>query len=159
MTITSRTLTWLGLVVALFTGVSLAIIVWNTPPNTATMVLFMGFFFLTTAALGTAIMAALQLARGQSAPATALRRGGWVGFLAIILALLQYLELLDAITASAAVLFVLASEILIRHYLRSRQAAPTGSRASRPSDAKTLASQTRKGPKRQRKATGKSSRR
>jgi len=145
MTVTTRTVMWSGLLLFLVAGVALVAIVWTLPPEVTPLAFFFFFLFLATCGLVSALMAAFMRYRGVKRPGTALRQGLLAGLLAVILAVLQFLELLDVMTLAASVFLALLVEILVQQRQRLRRQPPlaTGSKGT-----KTLSAQKRRGPSR-----------
>ncbi len=148
MVITTRTLIWLGLIVALFSGAALAIVVWNVPPSTGPLILFFALAFLTVTGLAQVVIGIFQHVRGQDRPARALRWSVQVGLAATALLVLQYFDMLTFITGGAVILLSAILEILF--YLARPSPPPRASGPSRKS-THTLASQRPRGPARKRK--------
>ncbi len=152
MVVTTRTLTWMGIIITLISAVTLGIIVLNAPPTPPLIALFIGYLGLTTFGLFTTGHALIQHLRGRTQPHGILRRSVIAGITVIILVVLQYQGLLVLPLSLVILLMAIVIEITIYLYLRRRAQVTTSSSASRGSTSHTVSSHTRKGPKKRTKS-------
>lgn len=136
MTITNRTLIWLGVGVALFAWGGLGILLGSVPPATGPLILFFGFAFLAVASTFLIFLALWQHSRGVPTVGSALRRSLLAGTVAVILLGLQYARLLTLMIGGAVVVLALIVEVLIVQLWRRQPSPP-----STPPRGHTMASQ------------------
>ncbi len=112
---------WLATLVAVIGGAVIGVIVYSVPPRPATVVLFFFFLFLTVAALGVALHALYLHTRGRGDPWESLFHGVWMGVVVLLLALAQYLRILDWITLGVVLVLALMGEGVYAYVRRSRE--------------------------------------
>ncbi len=164
LSISLRTLTWLGAVLFAFSSGVAAVVLVYTPPVTATLILLLTFVFLGTAGLGTALAALLLRRWHRDLPQFALFQGAMTGNFAVLVLLLQYFQALDWVTVFIVLLFVLSSEVVYYQAQRMSKPEPQKGRKKRKQTAtksdkeestkKTLASQRPRRTTRVRKTKG-----
>ncbi len=154
MVITTRTLLWGGLVVALFAWTSIAVLVGFSPPQWWNVLLFLELLFVGVTALAVVLLALVFRVRGREQPARVLRMSVLVGGVVVVLSSLQYLRLLEWTTGVGVVLMALLLEGLFV-YRDRRQATERRPAAERSTP--TAGPRTRSKARRERKPPSSSS--
>lgn len=142
MTITVRSLIWIGLLLAMFAWAGLGILVSSVPPAPGPLALFFAFVFLAVTGTALFFLALFRYTRGVDGAGASLRQGVLLGAVALVLAALQYVRLLTPVTGGAAFVLVLLLEILSRQIgRRSSVSSPPSSRGQ------TMAAHSSRGPR------------
>ncbi len=125
--ITSRTVAWLGLLIALIGGLVVALILYSIPPQPTSLFLLFLFLFITVSALVTGVHAFLLHSRGKAFPEGSFFHGLWIGSVVLLLLLAQYIRILDWITLGVILVLALMGEGVYAYMHRARraQASPT----------------------------------
>lgn len=133
MTLTTRSLFWLGLLISALGWASTAIVVLFVPPSGPTVFLLLECVFFAISGLTMAFLALTFRLRGSERPAQALREGMLAGLFAVSLLILQYFELLSVEIGAGMALVLLLFEGVLLYRERSREAAikPPRSRQER----------------------------
>ena len=145
MKVTTRTLVWLGAGIGVLGLANAFVLVWFVAPSLAAVVLFLENAFFAVGGLSVALLALVQRRRDRERPGQILREGALLGLLAAALLTLQYLAILDAITAAATVLLFGLVELVFLYVHRSQEAAAEPEAPPRaPSDRSRSGSRPRK---------------
>lgn len=125
MTLTTRSLFWLGLLIAAFGWANAAVVVVFVPPSGPTVALLLELLFLGVFGLALSTLALVFRLRKEDKPGRVLRESALIGLFVVTLLTLQYFQVLSLeIGAGLALVFILFEGLFLYRARRRRPPAP-----------------------------------